>query len=141
MFKTLPNDAAHQNERGNFSFRISSRPFEIRHYVGRATYDAEIRVIWNTISRNEFPSKRYCASPPKRYHRCTRRHLCPRVLNRENFGDQIQRCFDTPFSLAVFMLEFGREYGGRAMFDRRGAHYPPRERNPPINRREPGSSH
>lgn len=69
------------------------------------------------------------------------RHLCPRVLNRENFGDQIQRCFDTPFSLAVFMLEFGREYGGRAMFDRRGAHYPPRERNPPINRREPGSSH
>lgn len=48
------------------------------------------------------------------------RHLCPRVLNRENFGDQIQRCFDTPFSLAVFMLEFGREYGGRAMFDRRG---------------------
>ena len=69
---------------------ISNIIASFRNSSLRWTCDAEIRASYgNTISRNEFPSKRYCAPPPKRYHH-RYRHLCPRVLNRENFGGQMR---------------------------------------------------
>lgn len=113
---------------------ISNIIASFRNSSLRWTCDAEIRASYgNTISRNEFPSKRYCAPPPKRYHH-RYRHLCPRVLNRENFGGQMRLHLFSPRGFHARI--WGRIFMAIFVWSTRGAHYP--RRDPPINRREAG---